>query len=107
MIGPRIQFLLITRWVALMIQLEQQQHGEFVVGWWWGGGGGGVADTNYLYPARWGWINTHFFGLGIIYDMMLNMMLVIANKLPNINLYNIYLLTRYQLRKTFIFLELQ
>ena len=36
-----------------MIQLEQQQHGEFVVG----GGGGGVADTNYLYPARWGWIN--------------------------------------------------
>ena len=36
-----------------MIQLEQQQHGEFV------GGGGGVvvADTNYLYPARWGWIN--------------------------------------------------
>ena len=44
-----------TRWVALMIQLEQQQHGEFVggvVGWWW------VADTNYLYPARWGWINS-------------------------------------------------
>ena len=36
----------ITRWVALMIQL-----GKFV------GGGGGVADTNYLYPARWGWIN--------------------------------------------------
>ena len=34
-----------------MIQLEQQQHEEFVVG------GGGVADTNYLYPARWGWIN--------------------------------------------------
>ena len=33
-----------------MIQLEQQQHGEFVVV-------GGVADTNYLYPARWGWIN--------------------------------------------------
>ena len=28
-----------------MIQL-----GKFV-------GGGGVADTNYLYPARWGWIN--------------------------------------------------
>ena len=30
-------------------------------GWWWWvvvvGGGGGVADTNYLYPARWGWIN--------------------------------------------------
>ena len=30
-----------------MIQFEQQQHGEFV---------GGVADFNYLYPARWGWI---------------------------------------------------
>jgi len=43
-----------TRWVALMIQLEQQQHGEFVCGGWWGGW---VADTNYLYPARWGWIN--------------------------------------------------
>ena len=42
-----------TRWVALMFQLEQQQHGKFVVvGWWWW-----VADTNYLYPARWGWIN--------------------------------------------------
>ena len=25
-----------------------------VCGWW----GGGVADTNYLYPARWGWINS-------------------------------------------------
>ena len=37
-----------TRWVALMIQLE-----KFVGG----GGVGGVADTNYLYPARWGWIN--------------------------------------------------
>ena len=23
---------------------------------WWGGGG--VADTNYLYPARWGWIKS-------------------------------------------------
>ena len=22
--------------------------------------GGGVADTNYLYPARWGWINILF-----------------------------------------------
>ena len=39
-----------TRWVALMIQLEQQQHGEFVVVGWW------VADTNYLYPAHCGWI---------------------------------------------------
>ena len=29
-----------------MIQL-----GKFV-----GGGGGVVSDTNYLYPARWGWI---------------------------------------------------
>ena len=35
-----------TRWVALMIQLGR----KFVGGW------GGVADTNYLYPARWGWI---------------------------------------------------
>ena len=29
---------------------------------WWGGAVGwcgvvGLADTNYLYPARWGWIN--------------------------------------------------
>ena len=45
---------ILTRWVALMIQLEQQQHGEFV------GGGGGVAYTNYLYPARWGWIKNLF-----------------------------------------------
>ena len=29
-----------------------------VCGWW---GGGGVADTNYLYPARWGWINYKLF----------------------------------------------
>ena len=42
------------RWVALIIQLEQQQHEEFVYGGWWGGW---VADTNYLYAARWGWIN--------------------------------------------------
>ena len=33
-----------------MIQL-----GKFVSGWV--GWGGVVADTNYLYPARWGWIN--------------------------------------------------
>ena len=39
-----------------MIQLEQQQHGEFVCGRWWGGW---VADTNYLYPDRWGWINIY------------------------------------------------
>ena len=32
-----------SRWFALMIQL-----GKLV--------GGGVADTNYLYPACWGWI---------------------------------------------------
>ena len=31
-----------------MIQL-----GKFVGGW------GVVADTNYLYPARWGWINKY------------------------------------------------
>ena len=37
-----------------MIQLEQQQHREFWVGWW---GGWGGSHTNYLYPARWGWIN--------------------------------------------------
>ena len=36
-----------------MIQLEQQQHGEFEGGWV----GGVVAYINYLYPARWGWIN--------------------------------------------------
>ena len=29
-----------------------------VCGW---GGGGGVADTNYLYPARWGWIKNIYF----------------------------------------------
>ena len=23
--------------------------------------GGGVADNNYLYPARWGWINISLF----------------------------------------------
>ena len=49
----------ITRWVALMIQLEQQQHGEFVggvVGWW-------LTPTTYIQltgagsTARWGWIN--------------------------------------------------
>ena len=28
---------------------------------WWGGGGV-VADTNYLYPARWGWINNLYHG---------------------------------------------
>ena len=39
-----------TRWVALMIQL-----GKFVGG----GSGGVVADTNYLYPARWGWIKNN------------------------------------------------
>ena len=37
-----------TRWAALMIQL-----GKFV--------GGGVADTNYLYPARWGWIKYNIY----------------------------------------------
>ena len=31
--------------------------GGDVVGWW----RGGVADTNYLYPARWGWINNLIF----------------------------------------------
>ena len=45
-----------TRWVALMIQLEQQQHGEFVGGVV-GVGGWVVAYTNYLYPAHWDWIN--------------------------------------------------
>ena len=37
-----------TRWVALMIQLEQQQHGEFVVGWWWGGW---LTPTTYIQLA--------------------------------------------------------
>ena len=32
-----------------------------VCGWWWWGGCG-VADTNYLYPARWGWINIETAG---------------------------------------------
>ena len=48
-----------------MIQLEQQQHGEFVVGVWVVLGGW-VADTNYLYPARWGWINKLLQFLDII-----------------------------------------
>ena len=30
--------------------------GKFVCG-----GGGVVADTNYLYPARWRWININCF----------------------------------------------
>ena len=36
-----------TRWVALMIQLEQQQHGEFVGGWggWW------LTPTTYIQLA--------------------------------------------------------
>ena len=29
----QLSILYRTRWVALMIQLEQQQHGEFVCGW--------------------------------------------------------------------------
>ena len=40
-----------TRWVALMIQLGKFV-GGWVVGWW-----GEVADTIYLYPDHWGWIN--------------------------------------------------
>ena len=43
-----------TRWVALMIQLDVRVRTpcarKFV---------GGVADTNYLYTARWGWIKIH------------------------------------------------
>ena len=46
------QYQYLTRWAALMIQLGKFVGGG-VVGWW----RGGVADTNYLYPARWGWIN--------------------------------------------------
>ena len=42
----------ITRWVALMIQL-----GKFF------GGVGWVSDTNYLYSARWGWINMFWLKL--------------------------------------------
>ena len=43
-----------------MIQL-----GKFVGGWlvWWGGG---VADTNYLHPARWGWIKKELSDLNPI-----------------------------------------
>jgi len=29
-------------------------------------GWGGVADTNYLYPARWGWINMYRVYLKIV-----------------------------------------
>ena len=29
------------------------------------GGVGGKADTNYLYPARWGWINKKRKGIQI------------------------------------------
>ena len=53
-----------------------------VCGWWGGGGGGGVADTNYLYPARWGWINSslgldqYFFTDHIRYA---NLVLIIMN----------------------------
>ena len=34
-----------TRWVALMIQLEQQQHREFVFGGWWVGW---LTPTTYI-----------------------------------------------------------
>ena len=37
-----------------------------VFGWW--GGVGLVADTNYLYPARWGWINI----LGLLFVLKIN-----------------------------------
>ena len=45
-----------TRWVVLMIQLGKFVGGGGLVGCWWAGWGGFVVDTNYLYPARWGWI---------------------------------------------------
>ena len=41
--------------------------GGGVVGWWCGR----VADTNYLYPARWGWINNCFRPL-----MMINLVVM-------------------------------
>ena len=45
-----------TRWVALMIQLEQQQHEEFVVGW-----GGWLTPTTYIQLAGAGSIIYYFF----------------------------------------------
>ena len=44
--------------LAILVHIIEDKMGCFndptwkVCGWW----GGGVADTNYLYPARWGWI---------------------------------------------------
>ena len=56
-----------------MIQLEQQQHGEFVCG-------GVVADTNYLYPARWGWIKS------ILVDIFMTLIQIgIACNFPSLN----------------------
>ena len=40
--------MIITREIALMIQLEQQQHREFWVGWW---GGVGHIPTTYIQLA--------------------------------------------------------
>ena len=46
----------ITREIALMIQLEQQQHREFWVGWW---GGVGHIPTTYIQLAGAGSIKKH------------------------------------------------
>ena len=40
-----------TREIALMIQLEQQQHGEFWVGWWVGWVGN--IPTTYIQLTLW------------------------------------------------------
>ena len=45
---------ILTRWVALMIQLEQQQHEEFVCGVV---GGGWLTPTTYIQLAGAGSIN--------------------------------------------------
>ena len=53
-----------TRWVALMIQLEQQQHGEFVGGWVvWLVWGGWLTPTTYIQLAGAGSINLHSTGV--------------------------------------------
>ena len=51
---------MLTRWVALMIQLEQQQHGEFVGGWV-GWVGGWLTPTTYIQLAGAGSITIFLF----------------------------------------------
>ena len=74
-----------TRWVALMIQLEQQQHREFVVGWVDGVGGlhqvpiSSLLGLDQLFYSV--WTNKQYFNdnlnldkLSVIYKKYINIM---------------------------------